>query len=317
MSKKEGKALKSLKSSGRRGESVQENRTYVERLVRRIVEHVSYREAVRSEPKIIECLELYQQDLWEGEHCKREASQAEKKVAGASTSARASGTKKKRGGATNASRERGLKARERKKAADSDRGADEPTAKRADKHSGVYNFGALMKQAKTLQEFETTGKKPKAKKKERKRPDTIDSPGFRERSASVVQTDSGAFSAKKTWGKARRLSLPTHGSRTDYRAARYNSSHDASGNPLQPAYPFANPNIFSLAGCGSNQLLQRVLYLACQQNETIKFEKKVRKERERTSQMPVLASSVHIQLLCSKEDGKEKSKSESSWNSYF
>ena len=89
MSKKEGKALKSLKSSGRRGESVQENRTYVERLVRRIVEHVSYREAVRSEPKIIECLELYQQDLWEGEHCKREASQAEKKVAGASTSARA------------------------------------------------------------------------------------------------------------------------------------------------------------------------------------------------------------------------------------
>ena len=56
----------------------------------------------------------------------------------------------------NASRERGLKARERKKAADSDRGADETSAKRADKHSGVYNFGALMKQAKTLQEFETT-----------------------------------------------------------------------------------------------------------------------------------------------------------------
>ena len=75
----------------------------------------------------------------------------------------------------------------------------------------------------------------------------------------------------------RRMSVP---SRNEYRAARYNknSNAEADGSASQ-SYPFANPNIFSLAGCGSNQLLQRVLYLACQQNETIKFEKKVRKVR--------------------------------------
>ena len=63
--------------------------------------------------------------------------------------------------------------------------------------------------------------------------------------------------------------------------------------------------------------LQRVLYLACQQNESIKYEKKVRKERERTSQMPVLASSVSIQLLCAKASAKVKVSSEKAWKSYF
>ncbi|QDZ22968.1 hypothetical protein HOP50_09g55110 [Chloropicon primus] len=350
MSKREGKGLtKSLKSLGRKGESAQENRTYVEKLMRRIVEHVAYREAVRSEPKIIECLELYQQDLWEGEHNKREAMLLEKKSVTSSSarghgSNRAEASKKKRiggnglnsttttaaatrGGAPaskllqrngrQASKERKERTRERKKVdAPGGDGANGITG--GSGHStGVYNFGALMKEAKTLQEFETTGKKPKKSKKERKRPESVDGSGlFRERSASVAQVDT-SFSAKKAWSKARRLSLPTQASRTDYRAARYNNKHDTNGNPLQPEYPFQNPNIFSLAGCGSNQLLQRVLYLACQQNETIKFEKKARKERERTSQMPVLASSVHIQLLCSKETEKEKAATEKSWNSYF
>lgn len=339
------KALRSLRSSGRsKGESAQENRTYVERLVKRIVEHVSYREAVRCEPKIIECLELYQQDMWECEHNKRELAALEKKKGSEKARPSRNGNSKKKrsgqnqlsgsasAGSTTASapsssrpslKERRASLRERRRAGEDTTGTargDGHGAGPADtkQHSGVYNFGALMKQAKTLQEFETTGKKPKKTKKERKRPDTVDnSVGFRERSQSVSHSSDGNL-GKKGWGKARRLSLPTAGSRTDYRAARYNSSnYDSNGNPLQQAYPFPNPNIFSLAGCSSNQLLQRVLYLACQQNETIKFEKKVRKERERTSQMPVLASSVNIQLLCAKGAAHDTSTSEKSWNSYF
>ncbi len=49
----------------------------------------------------------------------------------------------------------------------------------------------------------------------------------------------------------------------------------------------------------------------------VRYEKKVRKERERTSQMPVLASSVHIQLLCAKATAKGKVSSEKAWKSYF
>ena len=61
-------------------------------------------------------------------------------------------------------------------------------------HSGMYDLGALMKEAKTLQQFETTGKKPKKSKKikqqQQLRPDTVDgSVNFRERSQSVSHID--------------------------------------------------------------------------------------------------------------------------------
>ena len=307
--------------------SMSENRNYSERLVKRIVEHVAYREAVRREPKIVECLELYQQDMWEDEHLKK----AEKLAQQQSKST----TKKKRtthkSSSTSSNRENGhahtrqqapAKGKDKVKSSMTSSSSSSSSAlprstSSASGHSGMYDFGELMKQAKTLQQFETTGKKPKKSKKNR-RPDTVDgSVGFRERSQSVAHIEDVGSGKSGRGGSRlqRRMSVP---SRSDYRAARYSNSLDSEGSSVQ-TYPFPNPNIFSLAGCGSNQLLQRVLYLACQQNETIKFEKKVRKERERTSQMPVLSSSVHIQLLCAKATAKDKSTSqkEKSWSSYF
>ena len=346
------RSSRSSNSSSLKGDgALSESRSYAERLVRRMVEHVAYKEAVRSEPKIIECLELYQQDLWDSENASTSSGNVSNTSGkgnnhlAAAVEERAStrreksekqqsngrGTKKK----TSSSRKSASKSDKNdgshasvngKKEKDGGRASTKGSSKNA-KHSGLYDLSALMKEAKTLQQFETTGKKPKKSKKgsrHQQRPDTVDGSmsSFRERSASVAHVHqdegnhgNGSGSGKRNWSKVRRMSVPS--TRSDYRAARYNSSSTQGGNLGQPSYPFPNPNIFSLAGCGSNQLLQRVLYLACQQNESIKYEKKVRKERERTSQMPVLASSVHIQLLCAKATAKEKISNEKSWNSYF
>ena len=301
MSKKEGKALKSLKSSGRRGESVQENRTYVERLVRRIVEHVSYREAVRSEPKIIECLELYQQDLWDDEHCKREASQAEKKVAGASTSARASGTKKS-GVGRRTPRGEGLRPARGRRPPTRTAGR---TGHRQEGRQALWRV-QLWRADEAGQNpagVRDDGKKPKAKKKE-------EAAGH-DRLADFGRRLSRPDGQRRVLreedlGKARRLSRPTAAGRTTGRQGITATMQTAIRSSRPTPSPTQKSSLLRAAGQTSSC---RVLYLACQQNETIKFEKKVRKERERTSQMPVLASSVHIQLLCSRRT-ERKVKSE-------
>ncbi len=264
MSVETSKGKKGLRSkhSGSADASVAETRAQVEKLMSRIVAHVSYREAVRSEPKIIECLELYQQDMWDDEHAK--AASAVKQAAeggsgagkggGSSSSSKgaARATKKKRREST-AAKDAGALGRARDagsgrsgKAASAKAGGASSSGdkdKGAQKHAGTYDFGELMKQAKTLQQFETTGRKPKKSKKGGKqqlsqRPETVDgSTGFRERSHSVAagsldDLDHVGGGAKKNWGRARRLSLPSN--RSDFRAARYNkNSYDANGNPLQ------------------------------------------------------------------------------------
>lgn len=196
--------------------------------------------------------------------------------------------------------------------------------------SNVYDLGALIKEAKNLAQLELQNRKPKKEKTKTKRSPRLSlvPPDVAAGKDSALLSNANlVHSDDDTTGRhaalRRRQSRAAAGPRpsTTPRASTGGAS-DGSGNGGDgDKYPFPNPNIYSLAGCGSNALLHRVLELAYQQNETVKQEKKNRKDRERSSQMPVLGSSCTVQDFCAKmhQDGLQKppASGEKSWNRYF